>query len=229
MSMRLMTAACLCFVFDAGTGELHESGRGLQVDIEEIDGAVAINGLPMSVSRATGTDVPLLADRLVDRWRIESGAASVRIILCCGWNVASRLHAGASEVIQWRSSHGGELLKSTANLGATARVVPAPRLPLIAECDWSTPVHGRVAQRLFLQVAARCNVAASRALDLAARKLANDGWHWQRGGARVLRAERGGIQAELIAGPLPNGPRERAAEASSLVLIESQSAETARR
>jgi len=227
--MRALVAACLCAALDAGAGELRESGQGLQVDIEEIDGAIAVNGLPMSVSRATGADVPLLAERLVDRWRIESGADSVRVIRCCGWNVASRLHAGASEVIQWRSSAGGELLRSTADLAATARIAPAPRLPLIADCDWSTPMHGRVGQRLFLQVVARCSLAPSHALDIAARHLASDGWHWQRSGPQILRAELDGIQAQLIAGPLPQGRGAPATEGSSLVLIESRPAEASRR
>lgn len=229
MSVRMAVAACMCVAFDINAGEMRASARGLQVDIEEIDGAVAVNGFPMSVSRATGTDVPLLADRLVDRWRIDSGADSVRVMQCCGWNLASRLHAGASEVIQWRSSAGGELLMSTADLGATARAVPTPKLPLIVDCDWSTPVHGRVAQRQFLQVAARCNLAPSHALDMAARQLAAHGWHWQRSGPLVLRAERNGVQAEMIAGPVPRGPRGTASDKSSLVLVESQPAEAARR
>lgn len=227
MSMRRVVAVGLCAAFDIRADEMLAMARGLQVNIERIDGAIAVNGLAMSVSRATGTDVPLLADRLVAHWRIESGSESIRIFRCCGWNVASRLASGASEVIQWRSSTGGELLKSTANIGATASIVPAPRLPLIADCDWSTPVHGRVAQRLFLQVTARCNLAPSHALDIAARRLANQGWHWQRSGPLVLRAELNGIQAELIAGSMPQGTGERASDGSSLVLIESHPVEAA--
>lgn len=229
MSMRKVVAVCLCAAFDIRADGMHAMARGLQVDIEQIEGAIAVNGLPISVSRATGTDVPLLADRLVEQWRIESGAESILVFRCCGWNVASRLQSGVSEVIQWRSSTGGELLKSTADIGATESIVPVPRLPLIPDCDWGTPVHGRVAQRLFLQVTARCDFAPSHALDIAARRLANQGWHWQRSSPLVLRAELNGIQAELVAGSMPQGTGQRASEGSSLVLIESYPAEAARR
>jgi len=219
----------LCVAFDIDASELHESARGLRVNIEEMEGAVAVNGLPMSVSRATGADVPLLAKRIVDHWRIESGAESVRVTQCCGWNVASRLHAGGSQAIQWHSSAGGELLESTANLGAAAGIVPAPKLPLIADCAWSTPVHGRVGLRQFLQVSGRCNLEASRALDLTARRLAAAGWHWQRSGPQVLQAERGTVQAQVTAGPATHVLQEPATGRSSLVLVESQPAEGAPR
>jgi hypothetical protein len=229
MSVRVAVTMCLCVAFDIDASELYESARGLRVNIEEMEGAVAVNGLPISIMRATGADVLPLAKRIVDQWRIESGAESVRVTQCCGWNVASRLHAGASHAIQWRSSSGGELLESTADLGAAARIVPTPRLPLITDCAWSTPVHGRVAQRQFLQISGRCTLEPSRALDLTARSLADAGWHWKRSGPLVLQAERGTVQAQVTAGPATRVLPEPATGRSSLVLVESQPAEGSQR
>jgi hypothetical protein len=229
MSVRVAVTVCLCVAFDIDASELYESSRGLRVNIEEMEGAVAVNGLPISISRATGADVLPLAKRIVDQWRIQSGAESVRVTQCCGWNVASRMHAGASQAIQWRSSAGGELLESTADLGAAAGIVPTPKLPLIADCAWSTPVHGRVAQRQFLQISGRCPLEPSRALDLTARRLGDAGWHWQRSGPLVLHAERGTVQAQVTAGPATLVSQEPTTGRSSLVLVESQPAEGSQR
>jgi len=222
MSVKLPVAACLCAALDIDAHELQDAARGLPVRIEEIDGEVEVNGLPITISRAIGSGVPALADRLITLWRLESGRDSVQIIDCCGWTLASRLHRAASQVVQWRTTAGGELLWSTTDLSRAEMAAPMPTAPLVSACTWTTPIHGRVESRLFVQVTGRCNRDASPALDLMVGRLAGDGWHWQRSSPLVAHAERGAVQVQLMASPSPYRPGKPMDERSSVVLIESR-------
>jgi hypothetical protein len=212
--------SCLLFIGLSLATEAHElqqAARGLDVSYEELGGAVGVNGLPITIARAVGPAVPALAERLIQQWREGSGIESVRVSRCCGWNLASLIHVAESRVIQWRvTASGAELLWSKVNLTASVRVAPEPAVPLLTQCSWSTPVHGLVTSRLYLQVSARCPLDAPATLELVTRRMASEGWRWQRRGPLMLQAERGKVQAQLIAAP-------RGAS-TDLVLVESRPA-----
>ena len=217
MSVKFSCLLCIGLSLNTQAHELQQAARGLDVSYEELGGAVGVNGLPLTIARAVGPAVPALAERLIQEWREGSGIDSVRVARCCGWNLASVIHANESRVIQWRvAASGAELLWSAVNLTIAVRVAPEPAVPLLTQCSWSTPVHGQVANRQYLQVSARCPLDATATLELATRRLTSEGWRWQRRGPLLLQAERGRVQAQLIAAP-------RVA-ATDLVLVESRPA-----
>jgi hypothetical protein len=222
VSVRLPVVTCLCVSFDIDAHELQKAARGLQVSIEEIEGSMEVNGVSMNISRATGTAVSTLAMRLVNRWRIDSGATSVRIIECCGWTFASRFHQGSSQTLQWRITAGGELLWSTTDLRVATTTLPVPSVPQVAGCIWSTAIRGRVAQRLFIQASAQCDLDASHALDLMVNRLSRDTWQWQRRSSLVVQAERGSVQVQLTANPVTDSPGHPSSARSSIVMVESR-------
>jgi hypothetical protein len=144
------------------------------------------------------------------------------ILQCCGWKIASRIHGGDSQVIQWRTRVAGdELLWSTVGLTIAPGTVPAAAAQLPADCRWTTPVHGQIAGRQFVQYSARCNLDASAAIGLMIRHLASDHWRWQRRGSLMVLAERGPAQVQVIASPAPHTSAQEQGR-SSLVLVESR-------
>ncbi|MFO1504451.1 MAG: hypothetical protein U1F39_11665 [Steroidobacteraceae bacterium] len=217
MSLRLLVLG-LSLSGHAFAHELQDAARGLAVHIETVDGALGINGLPLSVSRATGTQVLQLVERLLRQWRSESGAAAVRTEECCGWSIASRFHDGNPQVIQWRdTAAGAELLWSVADVRAVKKDSAETSVPLPAGCTGSPPVQGQVAQRRFLQYTARCTAGVKPLLESIARDFARHGWVWQRRGSS-LQAQQGAVQAQAIA----LGVREAGREVTALVLVESR-------
>ena len=217
MSVKLPCLLCIGLSLTTEAHELQQATRGLDVSYEGLGGAVGVNGLPITIARAVGPAVPALAERLIQQWREVSGIDSVRVARCCGWNLASLILADESRVIQWRvTAAGAELLWSAVDLTIAVRAAPEPAVPLLTQCSWSTPVHGQVASRQYLQVSARCPLDAPATLELATRRLTSEGWRWQRRGPLLLQAERGRVQAQLIAAP-------RVAS-TDLVLVESRPA-----
>ena len=231
MSLRLPYLLCIALSLTTEAHELQQAARGLDVSYEDLGGTVGINGLPITITRATGPAVPELAQRLIQQWREDSGPDSVRVFRCCGWNLASLLNATESRVIQWRATAvGAELLWSAVKLTVAVRAAPAPAptVPLLAQCSWSTPVHGRVASRQYLQISAYCPLDAPATLELIARRLTSEGWRWQRRGPLMLQAERGKLQAQLIAGPASQVTAPARVASSTLVLVETQPAARSR-
>jgi hypothetical protein len=217
MSVRLLFMLCIGLSLTTEAHELQQAARGLDVSYEELGGAVAVNGLPLTIARVVGPAVPALAERLIQQWREDSGIDSVRVSRCCGWNLASLILATESRVIQWRTTaSGAELLWSAVNLTVAVRAPPEPAVPLLTQCSWSTPVHGLAASRQYLQVSARCPLDAPATLELVTRRLAREGWRWQRRGPLMVQAEHGRVQVQLIA-----APRDASTD---LVLVESRPA-----
>jgi len=212
---------CLGIALDAGAQELQEAARGLLVSIEDLAGTIGVNGLPLAVSRAVGPEVPAMAERLLARWREQSGGDAVRSAGCCGWQIASRIRDGQSQVVQWRSTAAGpELYLSTAKL--TDRVGPAPFVtsPLPSGCSWTTPVHGQVSGTSFIQLSAQCARSATAILDQSIRLLSREGWQWRRLGAATVQAQRGPTHMQLTAIPQPTETSAARTGLSSVVIVE---------
>lgn len=223
MSLRWLVLLGPGFAVDAAAEDLRRVAQDLQVRVENLEGEVAVNGLPITISRAVGPGVPALAERLVGQWRLESGQDSVHLLSCCGWKLASRIHNGDSQVVQWRSTAlASELLWSTLGSRAPIAAPPMADAPLLPDCSWSGPVHGRVAASQYLQVSARCPLDPEAALAMMIRRMASEGWHWQRQSRLVVFAERGQVKAQLIASPLQGPASFPSTGQSSLVLLESR-------
>lgn len=221
--MSLKSAALLLCPLGASAAgaELQQAARNLAVTVEPLDGATAVNGLPITMTRVVGRNVPELAQELMKRWRGQSGEDSVKTVHCCGWTFASRIRSGTSNVIQWRASpEGGELLWSELRVSGSAPSAPVPSLPLSVLCDWTAPVHGQVAGRRFLQIAARCRRDPTTALESMIPNLSSHGWKWRRGGLLILQAQRGPVQLQLLASPALPLPGAASVAGSSLVLLE---------
>jgi hypothetical protein len=222
MSLKAAALLWLTFVPLAQSGELQQLSRGLAVNIEDMEGNVDVNGLPLAVSRVVGSDVPALVARVIDRWQADSGKDAIQFAQCCGWQFVSNIHNAQSRVLQWRNAPAGyELLWSTTDLAQQVRDAPKPTVPLLETCKWATPVSGRVAERRFVQFSARCKPEASIVLDLSTRRLETSGWIWKRVNQRLVQAERGPVQAQLIAIPEATSASRGVASRSSLVVIES--------
>lgn len=220
MSLKFALLACLCIAPGLHAHELQTAAQGLAVSIESMEGMTGINGLPVVVARAVGPAAPELARNLIDRWHESLGRNSVRLDACCGWQFASVVRNEESRVIQWRSTAaGGELIWSSARLSSSIQLPPPTRFPLLRECAWTTPVHGRAANRRFSQQSAYCDIEPHVALERTINRLAGEGWRWHRLGNWVIQAERRGVQVELVAGrspPLPGAIRR----GTALMLVE---------
>jgi hypothetical protein len=223
MSVKWLLPLALALSVQAAAQDLQQVARGLDVRVEELEGQVGINGLPFAISRAVGPGVPNLAERVVQQWSRQSGFESVRRLQCCGWTFASRIHNGESQVVQWRlSGTDAQLLSSTLRISARTPAPPVVSAPLLPDCSWSRPVHGRIAGSQFIQQSARCALAPEEALQLMVRRLENAGWHSRRQGPLLVQAQRGTTKAQLIAAPEQDPLPVLAPALSSLVLLESR-------
>ena len=221
-----MRQACLCawLLCTAAQGdELQRAARGLEVSTEEMEGAMFLNGLPVSISRVTGPSVPILAERLIEGWISAQGPGSVRREQCCGWTLAARIHRGRSEVIQWRMGSGTpELIWSATSLQARHRMPMDAPMPAIADCVWTAPISGKTGDREFRQLSGRCRGGTPGVFRSLVHELDATGWRWSRPGTQVIQAERKGHHLQVIANP---SAQRGDAQSVSLVLVETQPAE----
>jgi hypothetical protein len=225
MFLRIALLCCLGMGQQGNAHELHAAARGLSVEIEDLDGVTGVNGVPLGISRAVGSDVPMLADRIIRKWNIDSGKDSVRLIHCCGWAIASRIHTRDSQVIQWRRTDAGdELIWSATRLAASVPAVPRITVPLPSDCARGTPTHGVIAGRRFLQLSAHCSLDTPAIVTLLVRRMSSEGWQLQRRSPALIQAQRGRVQAQLIASPAVHGAGIPDVGRSTLVLVESRPA-----
>jgi hypothetical protein len=149
--------------------------RGLAVVVESIAEPVAVNGLPVHVTRAHGPEVATLAQRIADRWRSERSMAQQ--IQHQGWHVLSRWNGVRSEVLQWRNEGAeAELLFSWLDATQKPRVMAAPPLALPFHCAWSRTVEGESRRGRFSQHLAHCRAAPNRLAPEIAAALARKNW-----------------------------------------------------
>lgn len=164
----------------AGAGFESRWTNGLQVRSETVPGATAINGVEFRMTRVTGRDVPALFARIVADWNATPGANAPRLLQQGAWSLASRLHEGHSQVVQWRQGEeGAELLWSDTDLRTPASPARLPRY-LPADCKWSGPVQGRSVGQQFLQATGFCRAHAPDVTAQLERSLNEEGWRTRR-------------------------------------------------
>ena len=207
-----------CLGTVSGAGLEPRLMTGLDVHSEPVPGATAVNGVPFLISRATGRDVPLLFERLVSEWREAADGHPPRLDRNGEWNIASRIHDGHSEVIQWRMARSGaELLWSDTDLRAIVPHASPPRyLPAI--CQWNAPISGRATGQHFVQSIASCTARPSAVTDHFDDELPQQGWQTRRTPSG-LRARRGESALEVVIQPVVV-PAERLRNASTIVVVQ---------
>jgi hypothetical protein len=148
---------------------------GLAVTIERIREPFAVDGVLMTVQRATGAGVPELARRIEAAWHRQGSRIETR--QQDSWIVLSRIRGRNSEVLQWRSdTRGAELLLSSLDLQEPIRPVPVTDLTLPASCTWGRSIAGNTSDHFYMQRSARCRYSR-QALSLQLRQsLPTQGW-----------------------------------------------------
>lgn len=202
--MLTLTRAVLLLLLAAGRAFAFESQwvSGLHVVTEHLAGETGLNGMLFRIQRATGRDVHLLADRIFDDWRHESGTDRVLALNVAGWRSFSRIHHGDSEVVQWRGTGAtSELIWSVTNLRQTSIVPPTGSVLLPPNCNWRPPVHGIVQEGVFIQNTGVCPREMAAVANQFRRLFDAKGWTLREHTPGVLQAQRGNQRAEVVFAP----------------------------
>ena len=171
--------------------------QGLQVSWEQMPGRTSVGGMSLLIRRATGRDVALLAQRILEDWRRESGMQAVKLLNSGGWSIGTRIHQGRSQVTQWRvSGEASELLWSESDLSRQSKSPPVPHY-LVPACKWSGPVRGTVAETTYSQSTGRCAARPSTVLAEVDAALVRNGWRTRRS-ASGLNASRPNAHIQII-------------------------------
>jgi hypothetical protein len=185
VGLALMTPAGWCFGIDMTAG--------LNITVDRIPEPVEVDGIAMTVQRATGTDILKLARRLEASWRAQG--SEVRALQQRDWTLVSRLSGSRSEVIQWRVSPATpELLWSSFDMAATARSIPDAGISLPTGCAWGRSVSGSGRQQRYLQRSARCTQSGSVLSRQLCRSLPHLGWRIVNATDESLLVEQKGMQ-----------------------------------
>jgi hypothetical protein len=215
--LQATTAAMLVMVPDKARPFESRWTSGLGVTTERLTGQTAVNGVTFRIHRATGRDVTLLAQRILDDWQRESGIDRVLSSGAGDWKSFSRIHHGRSEVVQWRGrGGGGELLWSSADL---LHVDPLPQngVPLPAQCRWSPTVHGIVAGSGFIQSSGSCPGEVPAVAARFRRLLSSSGWVVREADGSVLQTEHGRQKAQIMLIP---GSAPGSSSSTDVVVLE---------
>lgn len=184
----LMTLVGVAVVTPAGWCFGIDMTAGLNITVDRIPEPVEVDGVAMTVQRATGTDVMRLARRLEASWRVQG--SEIRTLQQGEWTLLSRLSGSRSEVIQWRASAATrELLWSSINVAATASSIPDAGISLPTGCTWGRSVSGSGRQQRYLQRSARCTQSGSVLSRQLRRSLPHLGW-------RIVNATDGSLLVE---------------------------------
>jgi hypothetical protein len=168
---------------------------GLRISWDEIGEPVFVDGVEMTIRRATGSDVPKLAARIVAAWPQNPQPQPLQVP---GWAARSQLTPRSSEVVQWRGNGAGaELLWSVA-LVAPARALPKPMAALPLRCDWTRQVSGAVQGQEYVQATAVCDDSAEQIRNAMRSELTRTGWKVMATGNEVVDLQRGRSQAKLV-------------------------------
>lgn len=166
---------------------------GLDVATEQIPETVTVDGAPFTIQRATGTDVPKLAQRIESWWRAQG--SEVRSLQQGGWAMKTRMRGALSEVLQWRTHRQTpELLWSSLGSDVVSRVSPDPGLALPVQCVWGRSVYGHSAGHDYLQRSAGCTGSADALQASLQLSLPDQGWRVRSMNRGVLLLERPGVE-----------------------------------
>lgn len=198
--MRIMALlAALCMAPHAAALETRDA-TGLDVAIEPIAEPIEVDGLPLTVRRATGPGVAILVLRIGERWL--AAGAPVRRLSQGGWQMLSRWDGGHAELLQWRGEGAtAELLYSRFDARRRPTSVGAPPLHLPVRCAWGRQVAGKAAGVRYQQLTARCRGTAAALMPDLRVSLNADGWQWQETAPGALQVARGASRGMLILVP----------------------------
>ncbi|HXS31243.1 MAG TPA: hypothetical protein VN755_10450 [Steroidobacteraceae bacterium] len=192
--------------------------QGLQVSWEQMPGRTSVGGMSLLIRRATGRDVALLAQRILEDWRRESGMQAVKLLNSGGWSIGTRIHQGRSQVTQWRvSGEASELLWSESDLNRQLLPMPVPQY-LVPACTWTGPIRGTVAETTYSQSTGRCTARPSTVLAAIETALGKDGWQIRRS-ASGLNASRINTRLQVILIPAEQRSRDGGMEGGSAAVI----------
>lgn len=166
--------------------------RGLDVRLEALPESVAVDGVMFEIQFASGRDIPELARRVEQRWRLQGSA--VQHMQQRGWQLLARWERGQSELLQWRGDGGAaQLLFSRLDTTrAPARPGSGP-MELPARCAWGRLIQDR---SLVLRTAF-CRLSLPQLQAQVRTRLAAQGWSVQHASDVILDIARAGESARL--------------------------------
>lgn len=198
----LAALALLCLASQVAALEVRD-GRGFDVAIESVAEPIEVDGVPLSIRRATGSDVPRLASRIVARWR--AAGSMVQEASQQGWQMSSRWDDGHMELLQWRGEGAAaELLYSRLDARRKARRAGGPPLRLPAGCVWGRQIAGLAGGKRYQQHTARCRRAAAALLPELRELLGQRGWRWRETTAGAFQINGSDAQGMLLLAPGPS-------------------------
>jgi hypothetical protein len=172
---------------------------GLRIRWDEIAEPIFVDGLEMTIRRATGSDVPKLATRIVATWPQNPQPQQLHVQ---GWAARSQLTRRGSEVVQWRVNGADvELLWSVAALVTTARALPKPMAALPLRCDWTRHVSGVVQGQEYVHATAVCDDSAVQIQTAMRSELTRVGWKVLAASREVMDLQLDRAQAKLVVLP----------------------------
>lgn len=159
---------------------------GLAITLEQVPEPVAVDGVSITIQRATGKDVPALVRRIEESWQNEG--SQVTRLAHGNWNITSRFKGASSEVLQWNTGNPlPELLLSVLDVRSAVRPAIPTGLQLPPGCAWSRSISGSSVNQSYLQRSARCLQSISTLSAQLQKSLPAQGW-------RVLAVTDSGIQ-----------------------------------
>jgi hypothetical protein len=183
-----------------------------------VPGRTSVGGMSFLIQRATGRDVALLAQRILEDWRRESGTEGVQLLTSGDWSVGTRIHQGRSQVTQWRVSRDlPELLWSESDLHRQVLPPPVPQY-LVPACRWTGPVRGTVAETTYSQSTGSCTARPSIVLAAVEAALGRNGWRTRRS-ASGLNASRVHEQLQVVVMPAAQSPGAGDMDGGSAVVV----------
>jgi hypothetical protein len=173
---------------------------GLEVSVEQIEQGIRIDGVLVDVKRATGVGVPALVSRITRAWSSEG--SMLRPGSTNGWQLASRIHNGVSEVLQWRGEGAqAELLWSALHAGNKAEPDADPQLVLPRNCRWVRRIAGGSRRGRHMEATAACNGSSPPTAAALATGLQQRGWHIQLTSAYSLQGQSETTEGQAIVLP----------------------------
>lgn len=177
--------------------ETHDT-RGLDVQVEAMPKPVSVDGVTMQVRLARGSDVPALARRIEQRWRLEGSAP--RRMEAGGWQMLGRWEQGRNELIQWRGTGGAaQLIFSLLDTLQQSSPPGRSPFPLPPGCAWVRVIEDSE----YSQRSAYCRLASERLRQAMRALLASQGWIFRHDTAASFGISRGTLSGSILLTPAP--------------------------
>jgi hypothetical protein len=198
--------------------------RDLNLKVEPLGESVQVNGLPLEISKFTGSDVVVLAKRMGDKWIGEEGAHGVRTTNSGPWKIISRFHGAGLEVVQWTNAgNESQLLWSRSDLQTHTRSTHRGGFGFPPVCMQGRAVSGRVDAQSYWQQTALCKGSPRNVLASVRTIAGAQGYEVQSREGQLL-ARSGNTEITILAWRSAEGP---ASAVTSLVYLRLEPAERA--